>query len=111
MSVCEVCWSAEAKYECSICKRKVCPAHYIAERGICSICYENLCSICKEKIAVDSCVICGRLVCRGCSVELQPGIRVCKECYANIDRILQEKPELGYISRFLRREREKRVTT
>ena len=25
--------------------------------------------------------MCGKLICRDCSVEYQPGIRVCRECY------------------------------
>ncbi len=29
-------------------------------------------------------MICGRIVCRECSVELQPSIRVCNECYSKM---------------------------
>lgn len=78
---CEIC-GREAIATCRICGRRVCELHYDKETGLCSICRESLCSLCKERLAITTCSICGRLICRECSVEVEPGIRVCRECLA-----------------------------
>ena len=103
MGTCEVCWSREAEFRCAVCGRAVCAAHYVAERGMCSVCYENLCSVCGERLAVDSCAVCGRLICRRCSVELQPGIRVCSECATGLRERLKSDSRLRYLERLLGR--------
>ncbi|MEM4621527.1 MAG: hypothetical protein QW130_02475 [Sulfolobales archaeon] len=102
MSACEVCWTSEAIYECGLCHRRVCRAHYVIDRGICAICFENLCTVCNQRLAVDSCLICGKLVCRQCSKELQPGLRVCSKCYAHIHDYITRDARLSYIKRYLK---------
>ena len=77
---CEIC-GRDAVAACRLCGRRVCRIHYDEETGLCSICRESLCSLCGERLAVTTCSICGRLICRECSVEVEPGIRVCRECF------------------------------
>jgi len=103
MALCEVCRKHRAEYVCGICGREVCGEHYDAARGICAVCSETMCSVCGTRLAVDSCVVCGRLVCRRCSVELQPGIRACGDCYRDLPRLVAEDPRLSYLARLLRR--------
>ncbi|MEM1622785.1 MAG: hypothetical protein QW780_02120 [Sulfolobales archaeon] len=80
----------------------MCKAHYIGDRGICAICFENLCTVCNQRLAVDSCLVCGKLVCRQCSKELQPGLRVCTDCYTHIYDYIRRDPRLSYIERYLK---------
>ncbi len=75
----------EAKYVCKICKRRVCEDHYYS--GICYACKLALCRICGRRPSVSRCAVCGKLVCRECSVEYQPGIRVCKECASKCEDV------------------------
>ncbi len=103
MTFCEVCRRREARYVCRICSREVCGEHYDLTRGICAICSETMCAMCGTRLAVDSCAICGRLTCRQCSIELQPGIRVCGDCYRGLPRLVGEDPRLSYLAKLLRR--------
>lgn len=98
---CEVCWSERAKYVCRLCCRVVCSKHYVAERGMCAICFKNLCEICRKIVAVDSCIVCSKLVCRSCSRELQPGIRICERCLTHIHEYVKQDVRLSYIKRYL----------
>jgi hypothetical protein len=86
--LCEVCEERPAVRRCRICGRYVCEKH-VNEEGVCAVCEDLMCRICNARLSVTSCVICGRPVCRSCSVELEPGIRVCKQCVNNL-RILKE---------------------
>ncbi|MEM1600788.1 MAG: hypothetical protein QXY36_01595 [Sulfolobales archaeon] len=96
--LCEICEALEAVGQCRLCGRYVCSTH-IGVDGICSICREALCRICYQRLSISSCLVCGRVVCRECSIELQPSIRVCRECY---DKLLNDKAYVKY-RRFLRR--------
>lgn len=78
-TLCEVCEKKPASRKCVICGRNVCETH-INEKGLCAVCADLLCRVCGSRLAVTSCVICGRPVCRECSLELEPGIRVCRSC-------------------------------
>ena len=99
--LCEVCEVRPAVTRCRICGRWVCDKH-IGKDGICSVCHDLMCQVCGRRLAVDACVVCGRLVCREDSVELQPGIRVCRFCWARLDSIIAENPEFSYLRRYLR---------
>ena len=44
--------------------------------------------------AVGVCPFCGKLICYECSVELQPGIRVCLDCYKKLDHYFRKYPIL-----------------
>ena len=101
MPICEVCWSREAVGRCRICGRWACSDHLI--NGMCAICRDLMCRLCNQRLAVTSCLICGKLICRNCSVELQPGIRVCSECYRRLDELLVREPRLKYLMRYLRK--------
>ncbi|MCX8186052.1 MAG: hypothetical protein N3G48_02950 [Sulfolobales archaeon] len=81
--LCEVCEASNAVATCRLCGRNAC-ANHIDSGGLCSICKETLCKLCSQRLSVSSCAICGRIICRECSVELQPAIRVCKECFSKI---------------------------
>lgn len=99
--LCEVCEVCEAVGRCRLCGRYVCGNHVDAN-GLCSVCRETLCSICHIRLSVGNCLICGRIICRECSVELQPSIRVCSECY---DKILNNNSYVKYrklLRRFVR---------
>jgi len=96
--LCEICESEVAVGRCRICGRWACRRHL--RNGVCSVCRDLLCQVCGVRLSVDSCLICGRLVCRECSVELQPGIRVCRDCYSRIDELIARNPRLAYIRRF-----------
>ncbi len=103
MVLCEVCRRREARYVCRICGREVCGEHYDPARGICAICSETMCTVCGTRLAVDSCAVCGRLICRQCSVELQPGIRVCGNCYEDLPKLIGEDLRLSYLAKLLKR--------
>ncbi len=77
---CEVCGSSPAKFECSICGRRVCDKHFRAQESVCSICADTLCSICHKRLSLASCEICGRIVCEECSIQVTPVIRICTSC-------------------------------
>ena len=97
---CEICEVNEAIGRCRICGRWACSKHLI--NGVCAVCRDLRCQVCGVRLSIDSCLICGRLVCRRCSVELQPGIRVCRNCYRELNSILRKEPRLAYIRRYLR---------
>ncbi|MGC8566543.1 MAG: hypothetical protein ACP5I6_04650 [Caldisphaera sp.] len=78
---CEICDEKEAKYECKICKRKVCEDDYNKNKGICKICSSLLCEICHERLSITFCPICGRLICDKDSVQIDNVRRVCIDCY------------------------------
>lgn len=99
--LCEVCEVRPVVSRCRICGRWVCSKH-IGEDGICAVCRDLMCQVCGKRLAVDACVVCGRLVCREDSVELQPGIRVCRFCWPRLNSIIKEIPELSYLGRYLR---------
>jgi len=99
--LCEVCEEREAVGRCNICGRWVCSKHLV--EGVCAICKDLMCSICGKQLSVSRCPICGRLICRNCSIELQPGIRVCRECYSNLSQVVSKHPSLAYLTRFLTR--------
>lgn len=104
--LCEVCEAEEAVGRCKLCGRYACSRHLDPD-GICSICRETLCRICNQRLSVGMCLICTRVICKDCSVELQPGIRLCRECY---DRLLND-PNYAkyrdYLRRFLKSRTEK----
>jgi hypothetical protein len=55
------------------------------------------------KPAVGRCPFCGRLVCRECSVEIEPGVRVCRDCFQKLDEYFRKYPVLRRCySRYLR---------
>ncbi len=101
--VCEVCGKRLAIHKCGICGRNVCEKHFDKRKGICSVCSDLMCQVCGKRLSVDACIVCGRLICRSCSVELQPGIRVCTPCYENLPEVLSERPELSYLLRYIRK--------
>ncbi len=105
---CEVCGEAPASFKCRICGRLVCRKHFDMNHGICVVCRDLMCRVCGRRLSVDVCPLCGRLICRECSVELQPGIRVCRGCFANIDRVVKAYPRLSYLLRYLK-QRNQRV--
>ncbi len=98
--LCEVCERKEALYRCRICGRYVCGDHLID--GVCVVCRDLTCKICHSRLAVDTCPFCGRIICRECSVELQPGIRVCKECFKKMNNYVRKFPALKYYYRLAR---------
>ncbi len=100
-TLCEVCEARPAVARCRICGRWVCSEH-IGVDGVCAVCHDLMCQVCGRRLAVDACVVCGRLVCRTDSVELQPGIRVCKLCWPRLDSIIEKNPEFSYLRRYLR---------
>jgi len=102
-TVCEICGKRPATHKCRICGRNVCVKHFNLSKGICRVCSDLMCQLCGEKLSVDACIVCGKLVCRSCSVELQPGIRVCVHCYRNLPNVLNERPELSYLFRYIRK--------
>ncbi len=79
--VCRVCGLSYATRVCRICGRPVCDG-CIDEDGVCKACKETLCELCRRNLAIGRCAVCGRLVCEECSVQLNPVVRVCKECYS-----------------------------
>ncbi|MEM3948767.1 MAG: hypothetical protein QXM76_04155 [Zestosphaera sp.] len=81
---CEVCERRPATRRCVICGRNVCEVH-INEEGVCVVCVDLMCRVCGNRLAVTSCAVCGRPVCRECSLELEPGIRVCRSCSGSYD--------------------------
>ena len=97
--LCEVCEEREAVAKCNICGRWVCEKHL--EGNVCAICKELMCDVCGERLSVGRCPLCGRLICRRCSIELQPGIRVCRDCFSRLDEIVSRYPSLAYLIRFL----------
>ncbi len=101
--VCEVCGAARASVRCPLCGRLVCEKHFDREAGVCVVCRDLMCRVCGRRLSVDVCPLCGRLICRECSVELQPGIRVCRECFSRLDEIVAEHPRLNYLLRYLKR--------
>jgi len=66
--------------KCRLCGREVCKKH-LGSRGYCVVCEDLMCRVCGERLSVTSCVYCGKLVCRECSIEVEPGIRACLDCY------------------------------
>ena len=99
MVLCEVCEEREAVTKCSLCGRWVCEKHVAG--SVCIVCKELMCGICGKRLSVSRCPICGKLICRKCSIELQPGIRVCKHCFSKLDQVINRYPSLAYLTRFL----------
>lgn len=99
--LCEVCEVKEAVSRCRMCGRYVCEDH-LGPDGLCSICREVLCEVCHQKLSVNKCLICGKLVCRSCSVELQPAIRVCRECYSKLLSDESYSKFREYLRRFIK---------
>lgn len=97
--LCEVCEEREAITRCSLCGRWVCEKHI--DGALCAVCRELMCSLCGVRLSVSRCLICGRLICRECSVELQPGMRICRYCLNRLDELIKEYPSLTYLTRFL----------
>ncbi len=80
--LCEVCEEKPAVGRCRICGRYVCKEH-LNKEGVCAACVDLMCRVCGTRLSVTSCVVCGRPICRTCSIELEPGIRVCTQCATN----------------------------
>ncbi|MEM0025361.1 MAG: hypothetical protein QXZ48_00155 [Zestosphaera sp.] len=91
--LCEVCEERPAIRKCRICGRRVCEKH-LSEDGVCAVCTDLMCRVCKARLSVTSCILCGRPICRTCSVELEPGIRMCIHCASNISA-KEQGPESG----------------
>jgi len=100
-TLCEVCEADIAVGKCRICGRYACAKH-LGNDGICSICREVMCEICNRRLSITTCLICGRLICKNCSVELQPAIRVCSECYNKLLTDVRYGIYLEYLSRYVR---------
>ncbi|UXD21375.1 Zn finger protein [Ignicoccus pacificus DSM 13166] len=81
---CYYCGRPSAK-KCPSCGRPLCTLH-----DPCPACEMGRCEVCRERLSVSRCYYCGRLICRECSVELNPGIRVCKICYSKLDEVVRE---------------------
>ncbi|MEB3774068.1 MAG: hypothetical protein GSR86_03980 [Desulfurococcales archaeon] len=79
MVVCEVCREYPAKATCRLCGRRVCIAHVTGE-GLCTICSRSLCQLCGRRLSVTHCMICGRLACSDCLVQVDNVRRICVEC-------------------------------
>ncbi len=80
MRLCEVCWLRRPVARCKGCGRLVCE-ECMSEDGYCGVCRETMCELCGSRHAVSVCQVCGRRVCEECSVQLDPVVRVCIECY------------------------------
>lgn len=98
MFKCELCERLYAKYKCQSCGRNVCEKHFNKVRGICLACVESSCNICFKYLAIGSCIICKRMICAGCSIDIDGVRRVCVYClikfsqeYKSIISSIQEK--------------------
>ncbi len=103
VQLCEICGERPSVGRCRICGREVCEEHLV--NGVCSVCRDLLIPFKGSlKAPVGRCPFCGRLICRECSVELEPGIRVCLDCYRKLPQYLSKYPELkGCYGKYVRR--------
>ncbi len=90
-TLCALCGLSYARSRCRICGRPVCD-DCMGESGVCKACAETLCELCRRNLAIGRCAVCGRLVCEECSVQLNPVIRVCRECYSKGLRPVYKPP-------------------
>lgn len=100
--MCEICEEHNAISRCRICGRYACSYH-VGSDGICVVCKETLCRICGTRLSVGICLICARIICRECAVELQPAIRLCRECYNKLLSDHEYVKFRAYLSRFLKK--------
>ncbi len=77
--LCEVCGVRAATGSCRLCGRLVCDE--CGRDGLCISCAETLCEVCGKRLSIATCAVCGRRVCEECSVQLDPVVRVCVECW------------------------------
>ncbi len=80
VTLCQVCEEARARYSCPKCGRRVCISHYNISLGVCSVCSEALCSFCKANLAISRCMLCGKLGCNECLIQVDNVRRVCIQC-------------------------------
>ncbi|MEM0369470.1 MAG: hypothetical protein QXK71_00415 [Pyrobaculum sp.] len=77
MALCQICGFEKAVYKCKRCGRWVCEFDWAGEH--CAVCEYTQCRVCKRRFSISTCVICGAVVCGGCSVKRGLG-RICKNC-------------------------------
>lgn len=80
MIKCELCDELPAMYRCKMCGRYVCEKHFDRIREMCIACTESLCNICFKNLSIGICSICKRIVCAGCSIDIDGVRRVCVYC-------------------------------
>jgi hypothetical protein len=84
--LCEICGKREAKHKCPLCGRLVCDEDWDESKGVCILCSSTLCQVCGKRLAIASCAACGRLVCDECSIQINPVVRLCIDCYRRYGR-------------------------
>lgn len=61
---------------------------------MCAVCIKTLCDECHKSISIDTCVICGKKICRSCSIDLDYARRICITCNKKVEspkRYIEEK--------------------
>ncbi|MEM2200434.1 MAG: hypothetical protein QW775_02680 [Ignisphaera sp.] len=102
MLKCELCEDLYAEFRCRSCGRYVCEKHFDKGRGICIACVESGCNICFKYLAIGICALCKRMVCSGCSIDIDGVRRICVYCLI--------KSSLEYQSIRSKMQRDKKLT-
>uniref|UniRef100_A0A7C2FPT0 B box-type domain-containing protein n=1 Tax=Thermosphaera aggregans TaxID=54254 RepID=A0A7C2FPT0_9CREN len=79
---CEVCLVNDALYTCRLCGRAVCGEDFNVQHGVCKVCSLTLCELCGRQLSVGYCVVCGRLGCEDCMVQVSNVAYICRECFS-----------------------------
>ncbi|ADG91327.1 hypothetical protein Tagg_1058 [Thermosphaera aggregans DSM 11486] len=79
---CEICMVNDAVHTCRLCGRKVCGEDFEGDRGICKACSLTLCEFCGKQLSVGYCIVCGRLGCEDCMIQISNVAYMCKECFS-----------------------------
>lgn len=100
-AICDVCLAAPARYTCPVCGRSVCENDWSGDA--CIVCSEARCRVCGVELAVASCNVCGSPVCESCSIQVNPVVRVCKQCSRKLNIAVEQWPPRSLVLAELRR--------
>ena len=83
LGYCELCGKPGVA-KCRMCGRTVCSEHYDEKSRLCKVCSMSLCEVCGRRVAIGRCVLCGRLGCEDCLVQVDNVRRICRECLVKV---------------------------
>lgn len=63
-----------------MCGRIVCSKDYIKSRELCLVCINAMCQICGRYLSIGYCMVCGRIGCEDCLVQVSTVAYVCRDC-------------------------------